>query len=81
MDDVENDKGFEFLFIDDIKQPFEVNPESLLDPKKYEEVTKNNEVIKIENEKIIKKCNLLKDELQKIRVITQKIKEKVKKDS
>lgn len=70
-------KNYDFLFIDKLDAPFKVEPDDILDNKKYLEVIEKNEIIHVENKKIADRCDKLKEEMNKIRDITDKIKEKI----
>lgn len=73
-------KEFEFLFIDRIDPPFKVQPSDLTDPKKYLEVMKINNDLRIQNDKVADKCDKLKEELMKIKEMTEKIKSKIEEE-
>lgn len=75
---LESSDNFDFLFINKLDPPFNVEPNDLLDNSKYIEATKNNQAIRNETDKIANKCELIKKDIMKLRENIEKIKEKVK---
>lgn len=73
-------KEFDFLFVDNIEPPFKVQPSDLTDPKKYLEVMKINNELKLQNDKVADKCDKLKEELMKIKELTDKIRTRVEEE-
>jgi hypothetical protein len=70
-------KEYDFLFVDNIETPFKIQPSDLTDSKKYSEILKTNNNLKIENDKIAEKCLKIKEEVMKIKEMMEKIKNKV----
>lgn len=71
-------KEFDFIFLDKLEPHFTLQDEStLLDLNKYKEVESNNEKLKENSQKIMKKCQDMKGDLRKIDNVIDQIKKKL----